>query len=80
MALADLVASRRILHPGDPLLDAHVSGASRYRQGDRWVFARRGGVGHVDAAYATAAAVHAVRTLPPPKPRPMVLVGRRKAA
>ncbi|MPY86176.1 MAG: terminase, partial [Actinophytocola sp.] len=40
--LADLVATGRIVHPGDPLLDQHIGGASKYYVGDGWRFARRG--------------------------------------
>lgn len=61
---ADQIAARRIVHPGDPLLDAHIAGAQKYNVGDGWRFVRRG-AGHVDAAYAAAGAVHAVRTEPP---------------
>lgn len=60
---ADLVAGRMVLHSGDPLLDAHVAGARKLRQGDGWRFVRQG-VGHVDAAYAAAGAVHCARSLP----------------
>lgn len=77
--LADLVAARRIVHPGDPLLDAHIAGAQKLPQSDGWRFVRRG-VGHVDSAYACAGAVQAALTLPPPKPRPMVVAGRRNSA
>lgn len=62
---ADLVSSRRIAHPGDPMLDAHVEGAQRYDQGDGWRFARRGAA-PIDGVYAAAAAVHVLRSLPPP--------------
>jgi hypothetical protein len=65
--LADLVTGRRILHSSDPLLDAHVNGSKRLFSGDGWRFVRRG-AGHVDAAYAAAAAVHVLRNLPAPKP------------
>lgn len=66
---ADLVAARRIAHPSDPLLNAHVAGSSKLRSGDGWRFTRKG-VGHVDAVYAMAGAVRLARTLPPPsKPR-----------
>lgn len=61
--LADLTTARRVIHPDDPLLNAHVAGAQRYRQGDGWRFVRLG-AGHVDAAYAAAGAVHAALTLP----------------
>src|SRR5690606_24081977 len=60
---ADLVMARSILHPSDPLLDAHIAGTAKLRTGDGWRFARKG-AGHVDAAYAAAGAVHVARTLP----------------
>jgi hypothetical protein len=66
---ADLVKARKILHPGTPLLDSHITGAQRLDQGDGWRFTRRG-AGHVDGAYAAAGAVHLARTLPPPAPPP----------
>ncbi|MHA6626893.1 terminase [Pseudonocardia sichuanensis] len=68
--LADLTRSRQVLHPDDPLLNAHVAGTSKRPSGDGWVFARRGGVGHVDAAYAAAGAVHLARMTPAPPPIP----------
>lgn len=67
--LADLVRARRVVQPGDPLLDAHIAGARKYDQGDGWRFVRRG-AGHVDAAYAAAGAVHTALTLPAEKPIP----------
>lgn len=69
MGFADLVAARKVVHPGDPLLDVHVSGAQKMNQGDGWRFVRRG-VGHVDAAYAAAGVVHAALTVPVEKPKP----------
>jgi len=66
---AGLVTARQILHPSDPLLDAHVAGTSKLRSGDGWRFARKG-VGHVDAVYAAAGAVRVARTLPAPVKRP----------
>lgn len=63
--LADLAVGRRILHPGDPLLDAHVGGASRLHTGDGWRFVRRG-AGHCDAAYAAAGAIYTALTMPRP--------------
>jgi hypothetical protein len=73
MGLEEQVTAGRIAHSGDPLLDAHVTGAERLRSGDRWVFSRKGD-GHCDAAYAAAGAVHLARTLPmsPGKPRLVV--------
>jgi hypothetical protein len=64
--LAEQVEARRLLHSDDPLLTAQVLGATKTAAADGWRFARRG-VGHVDAVYAAAAAVHLARTLPPPK-------------
>lgn len=61
--LAELVASRRLLHAGDGLLTAHVTGAKRYPVADGWRFIRRG-AGNVDAAYAAAGAAHLARQLP----------------
>lgn len=68
-SFADLVAAGRLLHPNEPLLNAHVAGAQKLQQGDGWRFTRRG-AGHVDAVYAAAGAVHLARTLPTPRPRP----------
>jgi phage terminase large subunit-like protein len=68
---ADLVSARRIVHPDDPLLNAHISGAQKYRLGDGWRFARRD-AGHVDAVYAAAGAVHAALTMPAQIPRSKV--------
>jgi len=64
MGFADLVKSRKVLHPGDPLLDAHIAGAARLHVSDGWRFTRRG-VGHADAAYSAAGAVYTVQMLPP---------------
>jgi hypothetical protein len=72
MELQEQVVSRRVLHSGDPLLTAHVTGAQRLRQGDAWRFQRQG-AGHCDAAYATAGAVHLARTLPSPIGRPRII-------
>jgi hypothetical protein len=63
--LADLAVSRQLVQPGDPLLDAHVSGAQKLHSGDGWRFTRQGG--HCDAAYAAAGAVHTALTMPVPK-------------
>lgn len=65
--LAEQVAGRRVLHAGDPLLTAHVTGAKRLQVSDGWRFVRRG-AGNVDAAYAAAGAVHLARTLPRIRP------------
>ncbi len=64
--LADLVKALRVVHPADPLLDAHVRGANKLASGDGWRFTRRG-EGHVDAAYAAAGAVNLALTMPPVK-------------
>jgi phage terminase large subunit-like protein len=72
MGLRAAVEAGQIAHSDDPLLTAHVTGAERQRQGDRWVFRRA--EGHVDAAYATAAAVHLARTLPAPVGKPRLVI------
>ena len=61
--LADLVDNRLLVHPDDPLLNAHITASTRKDQGDGWRFARRG-AGRNDAAYAAAGAVHLARSLP----------------
>lgn len=67
--LADLAKARGLLHSNDPLLNAHVKGASKLNSGDGWRFVRRGGPeqGHVDAAYAAAGAVEIALTMPAPR-------------
>lgn len=73
MGLAEHVTAGRIAHSGDPLLDAHVTGAERLKRGDAWVFSRKG-EGHCDGAYAAAGAVHLARTLPPSLGKPRLVV------
>jgi phage terminase large subunit-like protein len=63
---ADLVTGHRIIHPGDQLLDHQLRGASKLKSADGWRFTRSG-AGHVDAAYAAAAAVTAALKLPEPR-------------
>jgi hypothetical protein len=65
-ALADRVRTRGILHPGDPLLDAHVRGAEKLPSGDGWRFGRKSSNQHVDAAYAAAGAVFLADSMPAP--------------
>lgn len=74
MGFADLVSARRVVHPGDPLLDVHVGSASKLPSGDGWRFTRNG-VGHCDAAYAAAGAVYAAQVVEDeaPLPKPMVV-------
>ncbi len=71
MGLSDLVRNGEIAHPGNDLLDTHITGAEKLMQGDRWRFSRK--QGHVDAAYAVAAAVHLARVMPP-APSPLAVV------
>lgn len=61
---ADLVGARRLLHPGDPLLDAQVSSSHKLKQGDGWRFSRYGQAS-CDAAYAAAGAVLLAESLGP---------------
>jgi hypothetical protein len=63
MGFAEQVIAGAVDHPDDPLQDTHVLEAEKLRQGDRWVFSRRGQGGHCDAAYAAAGAVHLARTI-----------------
>lgn len=71
--LADLIRARQVIHPGDPLLDAHVRGAAKLASGDGWRFTRKGG-GHVDAAYAAAGAISLALQMPEPRqPRIRIL-------
>jgi hypothetical protein len=76
MGLAELVRSDDLAHSGDQLLTAHVTAVEKLRNGDAWVFTRRG-VGHCDAAYAVAGAVHLARTAPAPVGAPRVITRRR---
>jgi len=64
--LADLARTRAILHPGDPLLDAHVKAAEKLPSGDGWRFGRKGSNQHVDAAYAAAGAAYLADSMPVP--------------
>jgi hypothetical protein len=61
MSFAEQVQALRVRHGGDPLLDAHVAAAEKYRVGDAWRFARPRLGGNVDAAYAAAGAVYLAR-------------------
>jgi hypothetical protein len=66
--LAELIRSRRLLHPSDPLLDAQTVAAQRVDApgGESgWRLTRRGG-GHCDATYAAAGACHLARMAPEP--------------
>lgn len=64
MGFAVLVRDLGVLHDNESILNDHVTGASKLETGDTWKFMRRGDVGHCDAAYAAAGAVHLARTLP----------------
>ncbi len=63
------VIGRRVLHPADPLLNAHIHAATKVRTGDSWRFGRTD-AGHVDAAYAAAGALYLARMIPAPEPVP----------
>lgn len=73
IGLDSLIRSRRVLHPDDRLLNAHLAGSQRYDQGDGWRFARKG-VGHVNGAYTAAGALYALRVAPDPTPIPLPMV------
>lgn len=71
--ITEMTRARRIVHPNDPLLTAHVAGSKKYDQGDGWRFVRKG-AGHVDAAYSAAGAVYTALTFPVKrKPKMMVV-------
>jgi hypothetical protein len=76
MGFGELVASGQVAHSDDPLLNSHVIATEKLHQGDAWRFTRKG-AGYCDATYAAAGAVHLARTLPPARPRPMVVGARR---
>lgn len=60
MGFAEQVVAQQVAHSDDPLLNAHIAGAEKLRQGDSWRFTRRG-VSHVDGVYAAAGALHLAR-------------------
>lgn len=72
MSLAEQTTTGALAHPADPMLDKHISAATKLRRGDQWVFGRQG-AGPVDGAYAAAGAVHLARTLPP-APAPLAVL------
>lgn len=72
MGFSELVDARDLVHPADPLLDAHVEHTEKLRRGDAWRFTRRG-AGHCDATYAAAGAVHLARTMPPSAGKPRIV-------
>jgi len=73
MGFAEQVDAGQVIHSDEPLLTAHVTGASKLWTGDVWRFARKG-EGHCDAAYAAAGAVHLARTLPAPLGKPGIVL------
>lgn len=73
-SFAEQVRSRNIIHPSDPLLDAHVAQSTKYMTGDGWVFARRGGIGQIDASYAAAGIVYLLRNPEPPNKNRFMVV------
>lgn len=66
MGLADVVDAGDLRHPDDDLMNQHVGSSQKLHEGEVWRFARKGS-GPIDCAYATAGAVHLVRTLPAPR-------------
>ena len=77
MGLGKEVAAHTVVHSGQNMLDAQLTGAEKLWRGDAWVFTRAG-AGHVDAVYAVAGAVHLARTLPVPVGKPRVLRARQR--
>lgn len=85
MGFVEQVKSHTIVHSGQELLDEQVAHAEPRARGTdgAWVFDRAastGDVGHVDAVYAVAGAVHLARTLPKPVGKPRIVRPRRKPA
>lgn len=72
MTLADLTDSRRLVHADDPLLTAHVLGASKHEEGEGWRFTRLE-AGHCDAAYAAAGAVRVALELGARRPLRLIV-------
>lgn len=64
MGFEQLVVADKVVHSGDPLLDAHVEGAERLRRGDGWVYSRKNPDEECDALYAAAGAAYLAKTLP----------------
>jgi hypothetical protein len=72
-AFAADVIGGRLVHPADPLLNAHIHAATKLRTGDGWRFGRIDG-GQVDAAYAAAGALYLARMIPEETPMPRSVV------
>ena len=65
MEFASIVQARRVLHGGEPVLDAHVATATRLTTSDGWRYGRKG---HdpVDALYAVSGAASLALAQPLP--------------
>jgi hypothetical protein len=57
-ALSVLVDGRRILHTGEPILEAQIRGAVPRKLGDQWIFSRGNEEEYVDALYSLAGAAY----------------------
>lgn len=64
MGFAERVLAGDVVHLNDPLLEAHITGAAKYKVGETWRFTRADGAEDVDAAYAAAGCVQLALTLP----------------
>lgn len=73
MSLAEIVLARQVAHSDDPLINTHVRSAQKLWQGDRWRFCRKD-TAPVNGAYAVAGVVHLANLLPPPPPKPRLIV------
>lgn len=73
MGFAEQVESGAVVHGDEAILNAHVLGAAKLWNGDRWRYERKG-AGYCDAAYAAAGAVHLARTMPVSVGRPRLLI------
>ncbi len=73
MTLADQVRHRRILQPGDPLLDEHIARTNRIGSKSSWIF-DRASIEPIDGAFAVAGAVHLALNAKPRRARRRIIV------
>ncbi|MGH7339861.1 MAG: hypothetical protein ACREKH_05160 [Candidatus Rokuibacteriota bacterium] len=72
MTLADFVNHRRVVHAGDELLTDHIARTNRVGGKGSWTFDRASG--DIDAAFATAGAVHLALNLRRVRPKRGVIL------
>ena len=49
MGLAEQVVAGQIVHPNDPMVNAHIASAQKMYRGDAWVFGRKDAGGQPSA-------------------------------